>query len=287
MQIYLIDDDINIINVLKIIIENRNLGHICGTASNGEDALDDFKELKPDIIIVDLLMPIMDGITFVQKAKLLSSNTAFIMLSQVSSKDMIASAYESGIEYFLQKPINSIEVENVISKVTKNLTLQRTFEKMQNLFEVELKPNIDENKNNINKKNNCIKNLHSILQRLGIIGDLGSKDIIEVVSYLVDNDEAIHESSLSSLLSQLSDSPKTLEQRIRRAATVGLVNLANLGIEDYGNDIFLEYSNTLYNFEQVKKEMDYIRGKSTTHGKVHIKNFLNSLLFYSQKNRLT
>lgn len=283
MQIYLVDDDINIINVLKIIIKNRNLGEICGIASNGEDALDDFKELKPDIIIVDLLMPIMDGITFVKKAKSLSSYSAFIMLSQVSSKDMIASAYESGIEYFLQKPINSIEVENVISKVTKNLTLQRTIEKMQNLFEVELKPTVNISKNKTSHNNSYIKNLHSILQRLGIIGDLGSKDIIEVVSYLIDNNDTIHDSSLSTMLSQLSDSPKSLEQRIRRAATAGLVNLANLGIEDYGNDIFIDYSNTLYNFEQVKREMDYIRGKSTTHGKVQIKNFLNSLVFYSQK----
>ncbi len=283
MQIYLVDDDINIINVLKIIIKNRNLGEICGIASNGEDALDDFKELKPDIIIVDLLMPVMDGITFVKKAKSLSSYSAFIMLSQVSSKDMIASAYESGVEYFLQKPINSIEVENVISKVTKNLTLQRTIEKMQNLFEVELKPTVNISKNKISHNNSYIKNLHSILQRLGIIGDLGSKDIIEVVSYLIDNNETIHDSSLNILLSQLSDSPKSLEQRIRRAATAGLVNLANLGIEDYGNDIFIDYSNTLYNFEQVKREMDYIRGKSTTHGKVQIKNFLNSLVFYSLK----
>lgn len=281
MQIYLVDDDINIINILKIIIENRNLGHICGTASNGEDALDDFKELKPDIIIVDLLMPLMDGITFVQKAKLLSSNTAFIMLSQVSSKDMIASAYESGIEYYLQKPINSIEVVNVIGKVTKNLTLQRTFEKMQNLFEVELKPNVNSDKTSQN--NSYKKNLHNILQRLGIIGDLGSKDIIEVVSYLIDNNETIHESSLNSMLSHLSESPKSLEQRIRRAATAGLVNLANLGIEDYGNDIFLDYSNTLYNFEQVKREMDFIRGKSSSRGKVQIKNFLNALVFYSLK----
>ncbi len=283
MQIYLVDDDINIISVLKIIIKNRNLGEICGIASNGEDALDDFKELKPDIIIVDLLMPIMDGITFVKKAKSLSSNSAFIMLSQVSSKDMIASAYESGIEYFLQKPINSIEVENVISKVTKNLTLQRTIEKMQNLFEIELKSTVNISKNKTSQDNSYIKNLHSILQRLGIIGDLGSKDIIEVVSYLIDNNETIHDSSLSTMLSQLSDSPKSLEQRIRRAATAGLVNLANLGIEDYGNEIFLDYSNTLYNFEQVKREMDYIRGKSTTHGKVQIKNFLNSLVFYSLK----
>lgn len=42
-------------------------------------------------------------------------HTAFIMLSQVSSKEMISSAYEAGIEFFIQKPINSVEVETVIN----------------------------------------------------------------------------------------------------------------------------------------------------------------------------
>ena len=57
-----------------------------------------------------------------------------------------------------------------------------------------------------------------------------------------------------------------------------MVNLANLGLEDYSNDIFTTYANTLYNFEQVRREMDYIRGKSDKHGNVKIKNFLNSLV---------
>lgn len=64
MKFYLIDDDQNIINILKLIIQNRNLGEICGTSLNAEDAMDDLKYVQPDIVIVDLLMPVMDGITF-------------------------------------------------------------------------------------------------------------------------------------------------------------------------------------------------------------------------------
>ena len=86
---------------------------------------------------------------------------------------------------------------------------------------------------------------------------------------------------MNELCSRFSDSPKSMEQRIRRAAAAGLVNLAHLGLEDYGNEIFTEYSNTLYNFEQVRREMDFIRGKSERHGNVKIKNFLNALVVYS------
>jgi len=46
--------------------------------------------------------------------------------------------------------------------------------------------------------------------------------------------------------------------------------------------VFTEFSNTLYNFEQVRREMDYIRRKSDKHGNVKIRSFLNALLSYCE-----
>lgn len=282
MKFYLIDDDRNILNILKLIITNRNLGTVCGTSLSGYDALEDVRLLAPDIIIVDLLMADMDGITFVRKADEFLSETAFIMLSQVSSKDMIGSAYEAGVEYFIQKPVNSVEVENVIAKVSRQLSMHRTIQKMQNIFMDEMSSNSPEPERTASSPAASRTVLTNILQRLGISGDIGSRDIIMAVEYLLEHDGQINDLTLGELCGSFSDSPKSMEQRIRRAANTGMVNLAHLGIEDYGNDIFTEYSNTLYNFEQVRREMDYIRGKSDRHGNVKIKNFLNALVVYSQ-----
>ena len=69
MKFYLIDDDPNILNILKLIIDNRGLGSVCGTGSTGVEGLEDIRVLKPDIVIVDLLMPEMDGISYVEKAR--------------------------------------------------------------------------------------------------------------------------------------------------------------------------------------------------------------------------
>ena len=121
-----------------------------------------------------------------------------------------------------------------------------------------------------------------MLQKLGIIGELGSKDILSLLTYLHDQGETLEQQTLGSFLSRFSDNPKSVEQRIRRAASTGLVNLAHLGLEDYTNEVFTEFSNTLYNFEQVRREMDYIRGKSDRHGNVKIRNFLNALLCYCE-----
>lgn len=283
MNIYLLDDDKNVLNILKIIIKERKLGEVCGFATDGNDGLEDLEQLKPDIVMVDMLLPKMDGITFIKEARKKVPDAAYIMLSQVSSKDIIGAAYEAGIQFYIQKPLNSIEIENVITNVTKNLTMQRTMEKMQNIFLTEMSPPVRE-KQEMEEDNmeSSLAVVQKILKRLGIAGEAGSRDILQIVEYLLKNPEQMQEATLNDWCSHFSDVPKSMEQRIRRTASAGMVNLANMGIEDYGNETFSEYSNTLYNFEQVKREMDYIRGKSEKHGNIKIKNFIHGLILYSQ-----
>lgn len=282
MKIYLIDDDPNILNILKIIIQTRNLGEICGLCSSPVDALEDLKYIKPDIVMVDLLMPGMDGITFVGQAKAQYPDIGYIMLSQVSNKDMISSAYESGVEFFIQKPINAIEVENVLTRVIQSITMKRALSSMQNIFAASMQdvmPKAPAQK----KEPAHITKAKDILQRLGIIGEIGSKDIINVVDYMITHRDIASDMTLTELCAQFSDTPKSVEQRIRRTANTAMVNLAHLGLEDYSNDTFMEFSNTLFNFEQIRTEMDHIRGRNLKGGNVKIRNFLNALVSYCYK----
>lgn len=282
MKIYLIDDDPNILNILKIIIQTRNLGEICGLCGSPVDALEDLKYIKPDIVMVDLLMPGMDGITFVGQAKAQYPDIGCIMLSQVSNKDMISSAYESGVEFFIQKPINAIEVENVLTRVIQSITMKRALSSMQNIFATSMQdvmPKAPAQK----KEPAHITKAKDILQRLGIIGEIGSKDIINVVDYMITHRDIASDMTLTELCAQFSDTPKSVEQRIRRTANTAMVNLAHLGLEDYSNDTFMEFSNTLFNFEQIRTEMDHIRGRNLKGGNVKIRNFLNALVSYCYK----
>lgn len=281
MKIYLIDDDANIVNIMKIIIQAKKLGEICGLCHSPVDALEDLKYMKPDIVVVDLLMPEMDGITFVKKARAEFADIAFIMLSQVSSKDMISAAYESGVEFFIQKPINAIEVESVLTKVAQSLSMKRTLNGMQNLLMMQMQDMMPNPDPAPPKEKAHVQKTKDILQRLGIIGEIGSKDIVHVVDYMITHSDVTAGMTLTELCSQISESPKAVEQRIRRTVNIAMLNLAHLGLEDYSNDIFTEYSNTLFNFEQIRREMDHIRGRSLKGGNVKIRNFLNALVSYS------
>ncbi|MCP1101766.1 two-component system response regulator YcbB [Aequitasia blattaphilus] len=280
MKFYLLDDDKNVLFLLKQIIISRKLGSVVGTSVSPVDALEDIREIDPDIVFVDLLMPEMDGITFIKKMKEERLSPSIIMLSQVSSKDMIAKAYEQGIEFFIQKPINAVEVEAVIQNIGKNITIMDTYKKMKGLFDSGI--NISAPVTRENQDTEISDYLKGILQKLGIFGDVGSKDIQEIVYYLLKNNLTLGEIPLNEVCKILSDSPKSMEQRIRRAATNGMINLAHLGLEDYSNEYFIEYASTLFSFEQIRKEMDFIKGISTTRGNVKIRNFINSLVLYCQ-----
>ena len=278
MLFYLIDDDSATLNILRMIIEDSDSGSVIGSAASGLDALEDLRYMRPDIVLVDLLMPGMDGIEFVRQARGRYPDLRFVMLSQVTSKDMVAEAYSAGVDFFLSKPVNSIEVVSVLRKVGKLLTMDRTMDQMRSLLQGGAPAGISSAPtpppDNSERQQSA---LNAVLHRIGISGDPACRDISQVVGYLLSSQGQQEQLTVAQLCDRFSDSPKAMEQRIRRAAMAGMVNLANLGIEDYSNDTFTEYAGTLYHFEQVRREMDCIRGKTTVHGRVSVKKFLYAL----------
>lgn len=290
MRIYIVDDDRNIYSILKQIITERKLGEICGSAENGQEALEDVASLKPDIIIADLLMPDLDGITFSEKAKKLLPDASVIMLSQVDNKEMVSKAYESGVEFYVHKPVNAIEIENVLKNIEASQTMKRIIAKAQDLFAgtPAAAPQSGGERETVRPSSlgmgkPYMQRLRGILQGIGISSESGSRDIMAIIEYLMENDMDITETTLNELCGRLGQNPKSVEQRIRRAAFAGMVNLANKGMEDYADPVFNEYAGRLYNFEQIRKEMNYIRGKSDKHGNVRIRNFISGLLAYCRE----
>lgn len=280
MKFFILDDDINVIHILKRIIEDKELGAIVGEERDGIKGIEKIRAKIPDIVLVDLLMPGMDGLNVVKKLKEEYADIEFIMISQVSSKSMVEKAYRYGVEYFIYKPINAIEVEAIIRKVVERIQINRTISNMQKIF-------VNKSGNKPMKSKQSYEHyISSVLTELGIIGEKGSQDIINVVKYAIKNRINLSQATLRDILTNLTDNPKSMEQRIRRAINMALTNIASLGIEDYMNYTFTEYSNTLFNFEQVRAEMEFIRGNADKGGSTNIKKFLIGLITYceSQNN---
>ena len=135
MRIYIVEDDISVISVLEDIVESNELGTVCGDSGNGVD-LEKILALAPDLVLVDLLMPGKDGIQVVRELKERGCGAKFIMISQVSNKEMVAKAYLAGVDFFISKPINLIEVRQVIRNIRQQMENERDLHTIQSVFTV-------------------------------------------------------------------------------------------------------------------------------------------------------
>jgi DNA-binding NarL/FixJ family response regulator len=136
MKFYIVDDDKNIIRILSNIIEKNNNFEVVGSALNGEAAFQEIMVMKPDIVLVDLLMPVMDGNTLVKKLKEVNPHLSCIMISQVLDNQIRTESYNSGIEFFITKPINKIEVEKVITRVAEKEDFESRIKAGASIFNV-------------------------------------------------------------------------------------------------------------------------------------------------------
>jgi|LGOV01.1.fsa_nt_gb two-component system response regulator YcbB len=277
LRIYIVDDDISAIKVLENIIEDNDLGDVIGFSLGGEEAVDKILSKEPDIVLIDLLMPEKDGIEMVNDIRKQNETIKFIMISHVNTKNMISSAYKSGIEFFINKPINNIEVKIVMEKIAEKINMEKIFSQISNV--VVKKEKFAARKEDEDPVTDIITSIRRVLNKLGILGEKGGEDLLKICRYLVENKGSVFDYKFKDLCSKLTDdNPKAMEQRIRRAVNIGLNNLASMGIEDYMNITFTRYSNSLYNFQDVKAQMDFIRGKRKSGGKINVKKFIDNLM---------
>lgn len=131
MRFFIADDDRAIRSILGQIIEDEDLGEVVDEADDGVGLEAHSLNLKKvDILLIDLLMPARDGIQTIRhihpefKGKV-------IMISQVEAKEMMAEAYELGIEYYIHKPVNRIEIVSVIRKVMERIKLEKSIYDIQ------------------------------------------------------------------------------------------------------------------------------------------------------------
>ncbi|AAM24433.1 two-component system response regulator YcbB [Caldanaerobacter subterraneus subsp. tengcongensis MB4] len=288
---YLVDDDRSIRRILANIIEENELGEVIGEAENGKQAEKEILALKPDIAIIDLLLPFQDGIQTIANLRMHQDlNCNFIAISQVNDKEMVAKAYKAGIEFFIHKPLNVIEIITVVKKVQELKFLKETFNNISAAVKHYMKKEIQ----NISGTEELEKKIKGVLAELGILGEMGARDIINLLGLIWKKEIDLSSTTLAEVyekLSQLYESrnkikieAKAIEMRMRRAMAKALSNIALRAIEDYGDEYFIRYGHVLFDYGDIKTEMDYFRKKTSNRGKINVKKFLEGLLWIIEEN---
>ncbi len=117
----LIVDDLTFIKmVLKDLVEKAGF-RVVGEASDGEEALRLFEEKRPDIVLMDITMPKMDGLTALQKILSVDPEAKVIMCSALGQQRLILQAIQLGAKDFIVKPFRP---ERVIGSIKKILDIQ-------------------------------------------------------------------------------------------------------------------------------------------------------------------
>ena len=89
------------------------------SASNGDEGLKKFKKFSPDIVIADIMMPIMDGLEMSRQIKEFSKNTPVVILSAYSEKEKLLKAIDVGIDKYVIKPIDMDELFALLEQIVK------------------------------------------------------------------------------------------------------------------------------------------------------------------------
>ncbi|WP_234118256.1 response regulator [Clostridium hydrogenum] len=119
MRILIVDDDALIRESLSILLGLDDEIEVVGTASNGQDAFDKCTEFKPDIVLMDVRMPIMDGVLGTKLIKESFKDIKVVILTTFKDDEYIKEAIKNGAEGYILKNQSSDSIVDSLKAVIK------------------------------------------------------------------------------------------------------------------------------------------------------------------------
>ena len=129
LNVAIVDDNERILRVLGDIVSSDEELSVVGTAKDGEEAYKMIKETEPDVVLLDIVMPKLDGLGVLDKInqdESIQKHPSFVMISAVGQEQITEAAFSKGAEYYIMKPFDNALVLNQIKNVQKNKRTNET-----------------------------------------------------------------------------------------------------------------------------------------------------------------
>ena len=120
MKLLIVDDEVEICDFLKSFFEERN--YEVKTASSGQAALTAVEQFKPQIVLLDIKMPGMDGIQVLGTVKKKFPRTKVIMVTALETRDKIEECLRLGADNYITKPLSLEYLENDVREKIESLS---------------------------------------------------------------------------------------------------------------------------------------------------------------------
>lgn len=113
MRILVVDDEPEICNLLEEFLSQK--GYAVATATSGGEGISKFQAVKPDMVLLDIRMPDMDGIKVLKHIRQSSPGTGTIMITAVKDSDTVKQALTMGVNDYIMKPIDLHYLEKLLT----------------------------------------------------------------------------------------------------------------------------------------------------------------------------
>lgn len=278
-KILICDENIEILKILSFIIEQKQLGEVLDEIEDGESAIDIITSLNPDLVITDYSLRRLDGNEVVRRARNKGYTGKFIMISSITDPEVISKAYDNGVSFYIKKPINISETIHIIEQTLLLASLEQMTAQIKHIVNQKENYSFEESSNS---PLTFDKEVDRILISLGLQGTGGYNELKELIIMTKDKEEAGKtDYLLSDLYENLSlrtnEKSKTIEQKIRRSTQRAMDYVALIGLEDYDSLVFDRYAAALFDFYELRKQMDFLSGKSNVKGSLHIRKFIEGI----------
>lgn len=128
INVAIVDDNERIVSLLDNICSADEAIEVVGKAEDGMKALDVIRKTEPDVVLLDLIMPKLDGLEVMQRINSdsrIKKHPAFIVISAIGKESITEDAFSHGAVYFIMKPFQNETVINKIKQVSGQLPLYR------------------------------------------------------------------------------------------------------------------------------------------------------------------
>lgn len=113
-NILVVDDEKDTCLLLRQVLEKE--GYVVDSANSGAEALNILRKKKVNLVITDLNMPEMDGLSLIREARKLKTNTKFIMMTAYGEIETYLDAINMGVFDYLNKPMEISDIRNAVKK---------------------------------------------------------------------------------------------------------------------------------------------------------------------------
>ena len=122
LNIAIVDDNENMVRLLSDIVKADDELEVIGTAKDGEEAYEMIKAMEPDIVLLDIVMPRLDGLGVMDKVnqdKTVKKHPRYIIISAIGQEEITEDAFRRGADYYIMKPFDREIIVNRIKMVKK------------------------------------------------------------------------------------------------------------------------------------------------------------------------